>query len=415
MAQRAEALVVGGGILGACAAAHLLEAGISDVLLLERDDLAQATSSAGAGFVGIWAGGYLPPWKEEEVAIERYALHFYRDLADERHEFDYKQNGNLWAATTNEAWERFVAPIAGHEAVPERRVLTSDEVEEVTGIISSEAVVGGVLFPNGCQVSAPKATRAVAARFNEHGGRLDVRRPVERLVVEHGRVVAVETARGRIDAGIVVLAAGAWINVLLRELGVRVPMVPLVQSRIVTEPLGVPPTMPTLMLQEFNFIWLREEYGGLLWGSSYEEAPRLAFVEEDPPNRFDQLPLDGVQKVQRDGEDASRAIPVLARYCRMTIAQGAPCYTPDLRGMVGPVPGIDGLYVVGGCNEAGITHGPGWGKLLAEVVVTGSSKLTDIDVFRLDRFGDRYATGTDVVAGMGDVLGSIFAGRSEVR
>ena len=94
------------------------------------------------------------------------------------------------------------------------------------------------------------------------------------------------------------------------------------------------------MLQEFDFIWLREDNGGLLWGSPYEEAPRLAFVEDDPPDRFDQLPLDGVEKVRRDGENASRAIPLLARYRSLTVAQGAPCYTPDLRGMVGPVPGI---------------------------------------------------------------------------
>ncbi len=165
-------------------------------------------------------------------------------------------------------------------------------------------------------------------------------------------------------------------------------MVPLVQSRIVTEPLGVPPTMPTLMLQEFSFIWLREENGGLLWGSSYEEAPRLAFLDEAPPDRFDNLPLDGVFKVQRDGLEASTAIPVLARYRSMTVAQGAPCYTADLRGIVGPVPEIEGLYVLGGCNEAGITHGPGWGKLLAELIVDGSASLTDSDAFRLDRFGD---------------------------
>jgi len=208
----------------------------------------------------------------------------------------------------------------------------------------------------------------------------------------------------------VILAAGAWSNVLLRPLGLWAPMVPLVQSRIVTEPIGVPPTMPTLMLQEFSFIWLREENGGLLWGSSYEEAPRLAFLDEDPPDRFDNLPLDGIFKVQRDGLEAAKAIPVLARYRSMTVAQGAPCYTADLRGIVGPVPEIEGLYVVGGCNEAGITHAPGWGKLLAELVVDGSASLTDVDAFRIDRFGDRLRSGADVVAEMDEVVGSIFAG-----
>jgi glycine/D-amino acid oxidase-like deaminating enzyme len=410
VAEHADAIVAGGGILGASAAAHLLEAGVSDVLLLERDAVGQATSSAGAGFVGVWANGYLPAWKNEEVELERYGLDFYRRLAEEGYEFGYKRNGNLWAATSDEAWQTFLEPIAGHEGVPERKVLSPDEVEEVTGIIPARAVIGGVLFPNGCQVSAGQASEAVAARFARDKGRVETRRPVERIAVEKGRVTGVETQRGRVDTEIVVLAAGAWTNALLRGLGDSVPMVPLVQSRIVTEPLGVPPTMPTLMLQEFSFIWLREENGGLLWGSTYEEAPRLAFLDEDPPDRFDNLPLDGILKVQRDGLEAAKAIPVLARYRSLTVAQGAPCYTPDLRGMVGPVPGIEGLWVVGGCNEAGITHGPGWGKLLAELLVDGSASLTDADPFRLDRFGGRYRTGADVVSGMSEVFGSIFAG-----
>ena len=77
--------------------------------------------------------------------------------------------------------------------------------------------------------------------------------------------------------------------------------------------------------------------------------------------------------------------------------------------MVGTVPGIEGLFVVGGCNEAGVTHGPGYGRLIADCVVGGASSLTDIGPFRLDRFGDAFSTGPEVVAGMNEVMGSIFA------
>lgn len=412
MNESAHAIVVGGGVLGASAALHLVNAGLDDVVLLERDDLAQGTSSAGGGLVAQMATGYIPPWKDEELAIERYGLDFYRQLAEDGFDFDYKRNGSLWTATTEEAWDTYIASCAANEAVPDRQILSPEEVEEVTGIIPAAGVVSGLLYPNGCQVSAKKASQAVAERYRSQGGRIEVRTPVERLLVENGRIVGVETTRGTYHAEIVVLAAGAWTNTLLRRIGCWVPMVPLVQSRIVTEPLGVPPTMPTLMLQEFAFIWLREERGGLLWGSVYVEPPRYAYVEDEPPNRFDQQPFDGVQKVQRDGIDASRAIPVLSRYRSMTISHGAPCYTPDLRAMVGPVPGVGGLHVIGGCNESGVTHGPGWGKLLADNIVRGRSELTEIDVFRPDRFGDRYPTGPDVVTGMNELAGWIFAGDS---
>lgn len=402
VSESAEAVVVGGGILGCCAAFHLIEAGLRRTLLLERDDLAAATSSAGAGFVGLWGAGYVPTWGEVEVGLERYGLEFYRRLAEDGYDVEYKRNGCLWAATTPEAWQRILASIAGHPAVPERRVLNPQEVERVTGIIPASAVIGGVLCPNCCQVSAPKAALATAARFSSLGGQVAAQRTVERVVVVNGRVVGVETERGLVSTEIVVLAAGAWTNVLLRELGVFAPMVPLVLARIITEPLGVPATMPTLLLPEFSTMWLREERGGLLWGTSFPAAPRQALVDRDPPRRFDQLALDGVLEVQRNGLLASHTIPLLARYRSVTVAQGAPCYTPDLRGLVGPVEGIAGLYLIGGCNEAGITHGPGYGRLLAELIVNGSAASASLDSLRLDRFGDRYANGADVVNGMRD-------------
>ena len=81
--QRAEVVVIGGGILGCAAALHLLERGVEDVLVLERDGLAQATSHAGGGFVGRWGGGYVPAWGTQELALEAYGLDFYRSLAED--------------------------------------------------------------------------------------------------------------------------------------------------------------------------------------------------------------------------------------------------------------------------------------------------------------------------------------------
>ena len=92
-------------------------------------------------------------------------------------------------------------------------------------------------------------------------------------------------------------------------------MVPLIATRIITEPLGVSPSMPTLMLPEFTGLWVREEEGGLLWGAGYGVEPRKIFVDRDPPERFDHLPLDGFIETERIGAEAAFAIPLLTR-CR---------------------------------------------------------------------------------------------------
>jgi sarcosine oxidase, subunit beta len=59
MARR-KVIIVGGGILGAATAFHLATADATDVVLLERNDLGQGTTAAGAGFIATWAAGNIP-------------------------------------------------------------------------------------------------------------------------------------------------------------------------------------------------------------------------------------------------------------------------------------------------------------------------------------------------------------------
>ena len=395
LTQRAEVVIIGGGILGCATALHLLERGFEDVLILERDGLAQATSHAGGGFVGRWGGGYVPAWGDQELALEAYGMEFYRRLAEDHGlEFGYKRNGSLWAATTPASWDAHLEVIATHPGVEHKQTLSAEQVEDVTGgVVRASGVVGGVLHPDGCQVQAPRATAAIAVLVERAGGRIRTRTPVTGIAVEGGRVQGVETREGALAAAHVVLAAGAWTNVLLRPLGAWMPMLPLIATRIITEPLGVPPTMPTLMLPEFSGLWVREEEGGLLWGAGYDVPPRRLFVEQDPPERFDHLPLDGFIETERIGAGAADAIPLLTRYRSPRVAQGAPTYTPDLRGIVCGVREAEGLWVVGGDNEAGITHGPGYARLLADLVCDdGRSAFVDPAEFSDERYGDRYST-----------------------
>ena len=318
--QRADVVVIGGGIFGCVTALHLLERGVEDVLVLERDGLAQATSHAGGGFVGRWGGGYVPAWGTPELVLEAYALDFYRALAEDHGlEFGYKRNGSLWAATTPEAWDAFLERIATHAEVENKQTLSAAEVEEVTGgVILASGVVGGVLHPDGCQVQAPRATTAIARLVEEAGGQIRTRTPVTRLVAEGGRIHGVETAEGTIAADNVVVAAGAWTNVLLRPLGAWMPMVPLIATRIITEPLGVPATMPTLMLPEFTGLWIREEggppVGRRLWRRATHDLPGAGSVRSLRPPAARGLPRDRAHRRRGRGRGAAaHSLPQPAR------------------------------------------------------------------------------------------------------
>lgn len=406
MSDSADVVIVGGGILGAWAALHLKEAGVPRVVLVDRDDVAQGTSAYGAGFIGEWAGGYLATWSEPELALEKYGLQRYARLAAEIGTIGYKQNGNLWVASSEDAWELYLLPLASNSAVSKVEVLGPAETEELTQIIPASAVFRSVLHPNGAQLKADKATRGVIEAFTRLGGTVCARQPATSLVRVGTRVVGVETDGGTISATSVVVAAGAWANQLLGSVGVWLPMVPLVATRIVTEPLGVPGTMPTLMLQEHSWMWLREEDGGLLWGCAHNCPPRYDFVHDVAPERFDQLVHDGIEEALRIGASAARTIPALGRYRSYRTGRGAPTYTPDTRALVGTVGGLDGIYVIAGCNEAGITHGPGYGRLIAELIVGIGTPIVDPGHLAPDRFGDRYTSPGQVVAAVDAVTGA---------
>jgi sarcosine oxidase, subunit beta len=406
MTETADVIVIGGGVFGAAAALHLVREGAGDVVLLERDGVGEGTSAAGAGFIDPWAAGSNPHLGPEELAVEEFGLDFYAQLGQEHPEVAHLPNGCLWIAIDDEQWER-LTPILGYPSV-QTQVLEPDEIGEVTELVRTDAVARGVFHPDSGQVSAPGAAKSMAREFERAGGRLEERRPVLELIVQGDRIAGAQTNRGPIASGRVVLACGAWSNQLLAPHDVFLPMVPLVVSRIVTEPLDVPRATPPFFVpgvtegeDEVGYLYLRGEDGRLLWGAHYSAAPRLMFVDQPVASRFDQLPLDGIQELQRAGQRAASVVPLLDRYRSITVAHGVPCYTADNRSLLGAMPQLEGLFVLAGCNEMGVTHAPGFGKVLAELVVHGSPRLTSAEPWRPERFDGVVHTGGEVLARLG--------------
>ena len=397
MVDTADVVVVGGGIMGASLALHLLESGAGTVRLLERDGLFEGTTAAGAGFLAPWSA--LSPLHGPGSAmlpIELYGMKFYADLHAAGYDIDYRNNGLLWVAASQDA----VAQNDGmpwSAADPDSVELDPERIAELTGgVVSGEQVKGARFMPNGAQVTTAKVGVALADRITKAGGIIDTRRPVTALRVAGDRVVGVDTPSGPVDCGTVVVAAGAWSSALLNQVGYVLPAAPQITSRIITEPIGIPETMPSMMLMGTlpeepaggTMLWVRWHDGGLMWGGVYQSFPRGILVDAPVPDRFDELPLDGVLENQRVAR-AAKYLPALAQEASVRIKHGAPCYTPDELALAGQVPGIAGLYALAGDNELGVTQGPGYGKALAETIVNGASEFTDLYPCRLDRFGDR--------------------------
>lgn len=395
--ETADAVVIGGGILGCSAARHLRQAGVARVVLVEQGpDLAMETTAAGAGFVGLW-GAEFGHWGGLGLALERYAHQFYAEL-HATHDIGLKAVGMLRLAVAPQGAPFLAAQYEHARALvgaDEVRLLTSDEVAALLPGLDATKIPAALHWPTVPRIDAPRATRALGHELEAAGVVIRARTQVTAITVAHGRVEGVETSTGRIVAPVVVCAAGAWTQRVGRMVGATLPLTPLLTWRFVTEPLpAVPHDLPMLFLSTYAdaqapHMYAREHNGGLLIGVYPEPfgAP-LSHLRDVYPGATPHA-LTVPPPLIQYADDALRAFAAawpLLGHIRVTKPNiGLPTYTPDGRHLLGALDGVQGFYVVGGDNEAGISHGPGLGKLLAELVTTGSASM-DIMPYRLDRF-----------------------------
>lgn len=391
-------VVVGGGIIGCCTAYHLLKAG-ADVTVVEAGALAKATSGAGAGFVSHWSAGMIP-LGEEGLSLQQYGLDFYKELSELGQEIGYRPNGTLIMALTEEGREDFVRPVLESPFAPtEMQDLNAAEIgEKMQGLVDPSKVHSAAFNPHGIQFDTTLGLGALAGEIARLGGGFRDHTKVTDIH-DAGSGVLIETDKGKLEADGVVIAAGAWNNELLKELGWQLPLLRVLATRIVTDSRGLPSTIPTVQCRELR-LWLRETFGAIMWGTGghYHPYHKLGddWISPGQPVKAD------LMQAMADGDLArlQEVFPPLRGSTIANWAQGVPCYTPDRGLLVGRVPGTTNVVAVGGDNESGVSHGPGLGRVSAELILD-ETPFVNPHRFRLDRFErGSFATEAEIEAAM---------------
>lgn len=396
-AAHKRVVVIGGGIIGCCTALHLLKSGAAQVTVVEALEPAAATTGAGAGFVSHWSAGMIP-LGEEGRQLQQYGLDFYRSVHEIGTEIGYRPNGTLIMALTEEGRETFVRPVLDSPYAPaEMQDLNAAQIgEKMQGLIDPTQVHSGAYNPHGIQIDTKMTTGVLVQEIVKLGG---VFRNGTKVtgIQDLGSQVKIQTDKGEIEADGVVIAAGAWNNELLGELGWHLPLLRVLATRIVTDGRGLPSTIPTVQCRELR-LWLRETFGAVMWGTGghYHSYHKLGddWIAPGQPHKADLMQAMTDEDLGRLQE----VFPPLRGSKVASWAQGVPCYTPDRGLLIGHVPGTTNVVVAGGDNESGVTHGPGLGRLAAELILDRPA-FVDTTRFRLERFErDSFATDADVEA-----------------
>ncbi len=401
--ERAQVVVVGGGIVGASVAYHLTELGWTDVLLLERHTLTSGTTWHAAGLVGRLRATH------NMTRLAAYSADLYSRLESEMgHPTGFRQVGSVSLADNPGRMEELVrgAAMAGCFDV-EVEVVDVDALVERWPLMDPTGLVGGVWVPGDGQASPVDTTMALAAAARERGATILEGVAVEEILTREGRAVGVRTDQGPVEAEYVVTCAGMWSHELGRRAGVDIPLQACEHFYLVTEPIpDLPSGLPTLRDTD-NCIYVKEDAGRLLVGA-FEPVAKPFGVEGLPIDRpFMQLDEDW-DHLAPVYERACQRVPVLGEIGIRLFFNGPESFTPDDRYLLGETPELRNHFVATGFNSVGIQSAGGAGRVLADWIVHGHPPmdLWDVDIRRMHHFqgNRRYLRDRSVEA-----LGLLYA------
>lgn len=384
--KRAEAVIVGGGVVGCALAYALVKGGMRDVVLLERDRLGCGTtwhSAANIAMLDASSASY----------VDFYArnMDLFKRLADETgQEVGWRQTGRLQFATN----ERRVRALRHVQAVAKAHGLAWDWVQpeaarERLPIIATEGLLGALWAPTVGRVNATDLLAAYAKAVRAQGATILEGTPLRAIGRTGGRISAVETDKGTIETPRVIDCAGLWAPQVARLVGVELPIHANEHFYILTKAFeGIYKDMPSFRDAD-ALIYGREEVGGLLLGCFETRAKPLP-VEALPADfSFGLLPDDWDQFLPYMHAAIAR-IPGLEQAEVKILLNGPESFTPDGRFIGGAVPEVPGFFVLAGMNSSGVNNSAGSARALAQLILTGQSDL-DLSPFSPTRFAAFHA------------------------
>ncbi len=372
MTETADVVVVGGGVVGASAAYHLAAAGAGRVVVLER------SGALGTGSTGACAGGFRHQFSSEvNVRLSQASVPMIVRFSEEHGlPLDVWQDGYLFLVRGEDRWRTFSEAAERQRALGvEVELLGPAEAAALVPGVSLEGVVGATYGPRDGIADPSGLTTGYATLARRAGAKLRTGVEVTSIRVEGGRVRGVATARGELEAPVVVNAAGPWAAILAATAGVELPVAPVPRNVVVTGPFAGRPERRTLVIDAETTFYFHREGAGVLMGMG--RSDETASFDTTPDERFI---AEGIVPT------AVRVFPPLAEAGLERTWAGLYEMTPDRHPVLGPAPGVEGLFLANGFSGHGFQHAPVVGKLLAEMIVDGSARTVDVSRLGLERF-----------------------------
>ena len=407
-------IVIGGGVVGVSCLYHLAKSGLSNLLLIEKNELTAGSTWHAAGNVPTFSSSWAI------MNMQRYSTELYRGLSKEvNYPMNYHVTGSVRLAHSEERMMEFKrAKGMGIYQGMDIDVIGLSELKSKYPFIETHDLKGALFDPNDGDIDPAQLTQALAKGARDLGADI-IRFCSATGISKNKKNWIVNTNKGSIECEIVINAAGYYAKRVSEWFipfgGRSIPMSVMSHQYLLTEEIPelqersekLNSKLPLLRDVDSSY-YLRQEKNGLNLGP-YERNCKVHWHESNDPLPDDfsfQLYPDDLERLEWYIEDAMKRVPILGKAGISKVINGPIPYTPDGNPLIGPSPGLTNVYEA--CVFTfGIAQGGGAGKVLSEWVSEG---YTEWDMWSCDprRFTD-YTDKDYCAAKAAEVYGHEYA------
>jgi sarcosine oxidase subunit beta len=394
MSARCDVAVIGAGLIG-CAAAWYLAHRARSVIVIDQAEVNRGASGRNAGSLHFQLEPRMidvllsdPERLAQLIPVNLQAIEDWRRLPKELgRDLELWMHGGLMLAETESDHDLLLkkAELETRGGL-NVRLLDGKELRRIASYLSP-GIRSASFCPEEGHANPRWVAPAFAAAARAAGVRFELDTPVKSLQLRGGswRLVLERTGGARsnaraevttVDAGAVLMAAGAWSREILAPLGATVPLTPVGLQMMVTQRTG--PLISHLVQHMGRRLSIKQmEAGNILIGGGWPARLSGGALGAKPDAELQELSLAGSSAVARHVVPATSALSVIRSW------SGVACVAPDHLPVLGAIDSLPGMFIAAG--GASFTLGPTYARLISELISTGSTSMP-IGLYRAERF-----------------------------
>jgi len=368
MKNKADVVIIGGGVNGCSLAYNLVKRGV-DVVVFEKKYLSSgATGACGAGIRQQWS-------TRENTELSIKSVKIFESLSKELGEdIELRQGGYLIAIHDKEMKQAEKNVNMQRSLGLKVDILDPGQINDIVPILDVKGmqVMGATFCPTDGHANPFKTTFAYANAAKRNGAKIYTHTNVINIKLNNKRISEVKTDKGSIKTNTVVNAAGVWSKEIAEMVGVKLPNIPFRKEIMATERFK--PMFEAMVISFKDGIYFSQQKEGQIVGgipipeerSGYKTIPTFSFM-------------------QHMSRTLIRYAPVLKHVNMLRHWTGFYDVTPDARPILGETEEVKGFIQCNGFSGHGFMLSPMVIKLLSDFIVDG--KTSDIlESLNLNRF-----------------------------